>query len=168
MTEIDDPILFEVYRGADTNGDDRLSWSELEAFQRWVYRGFRYEHNGTALAPDRFGAVGGGDCEDFALYTCGLLVFWGYECYIGVFAPPGQPYSRIAHAVALMVVDDPERYPLSIDLSDWYSASVPASARKKTVIPIDYDVVGGFTNATPDPWALYTVYEATSIYGTWL
>ncbi|MFP4212355.1 MAG: transglutaminase domain-containing protein, partial [Alkalispirochaeta sp.] len=165
-TAIDDPILLEVYRGADTNGDDRLSWNELEAFQRWVKRRFRYEHNSTALPPDQFGAVGGGDCEDFALYTCGLLAYWGYECYVGVFVPAGQPYSQNAHAVALMVVDDPAWYPVTIDIGDWPHATAPASSRTKTVIPIDYDVVGGFTEATPDPWVLSTVYVATSIYGT--
>jgi hypothetical protein len=98
-TGIDDPILFSVYRGADTNRDGILSWTELQVFQTWVHRSFRYELNTAALAPDRF------------------------------IAPP---------------------------------------ARGRTAIPIDYDIVGGFTNATPKPWVLTHVFEQRPIYGTYM
>jgi hypothetical protein len=165
-TGIDDPILFSVYRGADTNRDGILSWTELQAFQTWVHRSFRYELNTTALAPDRFGAVGGGDCEDFALYTCGLLTYWGIECYIGVFAPAGNPFGGGSHAVALMVVDDPAPYKHTITIAD--GATIAPPARGRTVIPIDYDIVGGFTNATPNPWVLTHVFEQRPIYGTYM
>lgn len=165
-TGIDDPILFSVYRGADTNRDGILSWTELQAFQTWVYRSFRYELNTTALAPNRFGAVGGGDCEDFALYTCGLLTYWGIECYIGVFAPAGNPFGGGSHAVALMVVEDPGFYKCTITVAD--GATIAHPARGRTVIPIDYDVVGGFTRATPNPWVLTHVYEQRPIYGTYM
>ncbi len=161
---IDDSVLLSIYRRADRDGDGRLSRSELEYFQGWVYRSFRYEENGAALAPDRFGAVGGGDCEDFALYTCGLLAYWGYECYVGGFSPVGKPFGRGSHGVALLVVHDAGPQDVTIKLND--ASSIPPAARGKTVIPIDYDVVGGFTNATPDPWMLVAVYEPTEIYGS--
>jgi hypothetical protein len=165
-TGIADPVLFSIYRRADSNRDGTLSWNELEAFQRWVYRSFRYRNNATALAPHEFGVAGGGDCEDFALYTCGLLAYWGYECYIGSFAPVKNRAGGVSHAVALLVVSGPEPYDFTIKLRD--ADPMPPGARGRHVIPIDYDVVGGFTNATPDPWILRAVYEPTEIYGSYM
>jgi hypothetical protein len=166
QTGIDDPVLFSVYRGADTNGDGTLDWHELHAFQKWVYRSCRYEFNNAALPPDQFGAVGGGDCEDFSLYTCGLLTYWGIECYVGVFAPRSNPYGPGSHAVALMVVSNPLIYRSPITIQD--GPGITPAARGMTVIPIDYDVIDGFTNATPNPWVLTHVFEARPIYGTYM
>jgi hypothetical protein len=163
QTGITDPILNYIYRLADLNGDNRLSWNELQTFQNWVYQNFRYQANTTALAPDDFGVAGGGDCEDFSLYTCGLLSFWGYESYVGVFAPQANPNSFSNHAVALLVVDKPAQFQSPIKLTADHR--FPATAHAKTVIPIDYQVLDGFTNATPNPWVLIAVYEPHKIYG---
>jgi len=35
------------------------------------------------VSPHRFLQEGGGDCEDWALFTASLLRFWNYEAYIG-------------------------------------------------------------------------------------
>jgi len=68
-----DPDLAGRYLDADLNGSGRLSFEELRVFQQQTYRNFRYEENGLALRPDKFLAIGGGDGEDFALYSAGLL-----------------------------------------------------------------------------------------------
>nr|MDA3948192.1 hypothetical protein [Spirochaeta sp.] len=158
--------LARVYEEADRDGDGTLSFTEIQAFQRWVFREFRYQTNHTALSPDRFGALGGGDCEDYSLYTCGLLAYWGYECYVGVFASPDDPDAQLSHAVALLAVPGPVKIMELVTTDD--NPQFPAAARNRTFVPIDYDVVGGFTNATPNPRVLYGIYEATKIYGTWM
>lgn len=71
------PDLACRYLDADLNGSGRLSFDELRAFQERTYRDFRYETNELALRPDEFLAAGGGDCEDFALYTPEKA--WGLE-----------------------------------------------------------------------------------------
>jgi hypothetical protein len=68
--------------------------------------------------------------------------------------------------VALMVVEDPGFYKYTITVAD--GATIAHPARGRTVIPIDYDVVGGFTRATPNPWVLAGVYEQRPIYGTYM
>lgn len=164
-TGIDDRILFQVYEDADTNGDQRLNWSELVAFQRWVYGSFRYQFNDTALRPDQFGVSGGGDCEDYSLYTCGLLQYWGIECYVGVFAD-APSVSANSHAVALVPVGlfpDTPATVITIHIDSTYHSASTAVGR--TVIPIDYDAVGHFTNATPNPRYLIRVYVPKDIYG---
>ncbi|MFW5827259.1 MAG: hypothetical protein ACOCU4_04160 [Alkalispirochaeta sp.] len=165
-TQIRDPILFRVYEAADTNGTGRLEMFEIQRFQTWVYSGFRYEHNAVALAPDEFGAAGGGDCEDFALYTCGLLKYWGEQCWVGSFEGVSSSGRVEAHAVALLRVDrvPPGMHGFLVEPGE----GVPKAAAGTVVIPIDYDRVGGYTNATPSPARLRGIYEPVAIYGSWM
>ncbi len=98
-TGISDADLEKRYAAADTDRDGYLSWAELEAFQRALHREFRYLSNATALRPDEFQAQGGGDCEDWALMSCGLLRYWGWTAYVGSFVAPS---GGEAHAVCLV------------------------------------------------------------------
>ncbi|MGQ9615996.1 MAG: WYL domain-containing protein [Spirochaetota bacterium] len=82
-TGIQDEGLLSLYINADANKNGFLSWGEIQSFQMKTNRDFKYISNDTALRPDEFMKAGGGDCEDWALFTAGLLRFWNYEAYIG-------------------------------------------------------------------------------------
>ena len=105
-TGLSDEALLAAYEKADRNEDDYLSWSEIRRFQRDVYRDYAYVVNHTALDPVQFFARRGGDCEDFSLYTCGLLRYWNIDCWVGIFGRRGGDRYAISHAVMFMAVDD--------------------------------------------------------------
>ncbi len=98
-TGLSDRALEARYLAADLNRSGRLAFEELQAFQEKTWREFRYESNEPALRPDEFLAAGCGDCEDFALYTAGLLRFWGWEPYLGILA--ASRHGSNGHAVCL-------------------------------------------------------------------
>lgn len=150
-TGIEATSLAVMYAAADQNENGTLDWGEIERFQTQLMESKRYQHNDTALRPDHFWSAGGGDCEDFALFTCGLLAFWGYECVIGSFRGPSE---HIGHAVALVPTTNPP--------SRFVTATLPDG---RTAVPIDYHVVGGFSNATHPNATLRTVWEPTTLYG---
>jgi len=156
-----DEELVERYLAADLNGSGKLAFSELEAFQDKTFREFEYRSNKLALRPDEFLAAGGGDCEDFALYTAGLLRFWGREPYIGSLGPAG---SGSGHAVCL----------------SFEAGSIPAGYTRFTIeeaaswgpavkagvyVPIDYDLVGSLSNAVKPGWKLRDIYVPERIWG---
>jgi hypothetical protein len=159
-TGIVDDDLESRYAAADLDRDGYLGWSELEAFQARLVREFRYRSNPTALRPDQFVAQGGGDCEDWALMSCGLLRYWGWDCYVGRYAPPG---GQEAHAVCLVRGERrPARYGyVTVDHSlAWESLAPPGE-----YVPVDYDVVGGLSEATGRHWRLTRLYEPEKLYG---
>ncbi|MFW6180494.1 MAG: WYL domain-containing protein [Spirochaetota bacterium] len=86
----------DLYDRADLDGDGALCWTEIRAFQNRVVYTFEYQENRTALFPEEFLRNGGGDCEDFALFTAGLLAHWGYTAYLGLIHRADR-----YHAVAL-------------------------------------------------------------------
>lgn len=98
-TGIQSENLEALYAGADTDRDGYLTWREIQGFQRLLLRRYNYRNNATALRPDDFIALGGGDCEDWALVTCGLLRYWGWTGYVGAFYPP---MGGNGHAVCLV------------------------------------------------------------------
>ena len=162
-TEISDPTLLWLYLEADLDGSGRLSFDELEAFQRKTYKQFRYINNDTALRPDQFVAQGGGDCEDFALYTAGLLRFWGWEPYIASFSPGGgsDPGHALCFSYEAGSLPGAYRY----YRLDNYTASDGTVLKNGKYIPIDYDHVGGLSDAVGPGWKLRTVYIPEKIYG---
>jgi hypothetical protein len=160
-TGIADEGLEQRYAAADTDRDGGLSWAELEAFQYQLHREFRYLSNPTALRPDQFLAQGGGDCEDWALMTCGLLRYWGWTCYVGSFEPPG---GREGHAVCLVRGEHrPVRYGYYTvtQALTWNGEAVPPG----DYVPVDYEVVGGLSNAVGENWRLESFFRPEKIYG---
>ncbi len=160
-TGIADARLEEVYAGADCDGNGHLAWAEIVAFQDALYRTCRYRSNPTALRPDEFLAQGGGDCEDWALFTCGLLRYWGWNASVGGFSWPG---SASGHAVALVRSGAP--------IEGYGSIRIPAGVvlagqevKAGYWIPIDYQVVGGLSNAVGADAKLDHVWEPESLYG---
>jgi hypothetical protein len=150
------------YLDADLNGSGRLGFEELKVFQEAVYREFRYMPNELALRPDEFLAAGGGDCEDFALYTAGLLRFWGWEPYIGSLA---ASRGSTGHAVCLSFEEGafPKGYTY-FDIDEWTTedgSPLPAG----TYVPIDYDHVGSLSNAVGSGWKLRSVYIPEKAWG---
>ena len=160
-TGIVDSRLVALYESADTGGDGALDWSELAAFQAWLDRRYAYRSNESALRPDEFLAQGGGDCEDWSLFTCGLLRYWGWDPYVGSFA--GSEHG-VGHAVCLVrVAERPPRYRAwSVD-GDGYLGGQPVKAG--WYVPVDYGTVGDLTNAVGDGWQLRVIWTPERIYG---
>jgi len=161
-TGIADPALDELYAGADTDRDGYLCWKEITGFQRRLTARFEYRPNATALRPDEFLARGGGDCEDWALATCGLLRYWGWEAYVGAFFPPE---GGDGHAVCLVRWKELPRgfeyYRVEEGATTWDGAPVSPGY----YVPIDYQVVGGSSNALKRGWVLRHFYTPERIYG---
>lgn len=151
------------YLAADLNGSGKLAFEELQVFQEKTYREFRYEANEPALRPDQFLAAGGGDCEDFALYTAGLLRFWGWEPYLGVLASSRS--ASTGHAVCLSYeeVSFPGSYTW-FKIESW-TAEDGKPLKPGRYVPIDYDHVGGLSNAVSPGWKLQEIYVPESAWG---
>ncbi|MFW5712007.1 MAG: WYL domain-containing protein [Spirochaetota bacterium] len=166
--------LLARYMGADTDRNGHLSWPEVEAFQRQTYRLFTYRANQRALPPDEFLARRGGDCEDFALYTCGLLEFWGWNCKVACFFPPG---GGSGHAIAMVWSARPiNGYGYihvsgSADQRSSLTAAAYAGPRSTAYlrpgywIPIDYDSIGRFSQAMSSNWTLWDLNDPVDLYG---
>lgn len=161
-TGIRDAALTARYLAADLDKSGKLSFQELEAFQRKTYAEFKYLQNETALRPDRFVAEGGGDCEDFALYTAGLLRFWGWEPYLGAFGPAG---GGDGHMVCLSF--EAGSFPKGYSYFDVTHATAEDGTPLKSgrYVPIDYDKVGGLTNAVSPGWKLREFFIPESVWG---
>jgi hypothetical protein len=143
------------YAAADANGDGSLSWKELSFFQQDLVADIPYEKNSTALSPDAFLAAGSGDCEDFAIFTCGLLRYWGIDCYVASLSPGGK-HEVTGHAVALIpVASVPEGF---VSISH-------GSADSARYVPVDYEYVGALSTAVGTDWKLRWVRNPEEVYG---
>ena len=155
--------LLDIYKSADTNYDNILSWQEIDRFQQTINREFSYEYNDAALNPEEFLISGGGDCEDWSLFTCGMLRFWGYTSYVGVI--DGGNGTGL-HAIALFYKKTPPanksfRY-YKLDTSRRFSeVTIPPGC----YLPIDYNHAGSFSNASRPDSPLRYVYIPEEIYG---
>jgi len=161
-TGLCDPGLIGRYLEADLNRSGKLSFDELRVFQKRAFTAFRYESNRLALRPDEFLEKGGGDCEDFALYTAGLLRFWGWEPYIGSLRPDSD---REGHAVCLSYegTKAPDGFTY-FEIGNW-SAMDGTALSNGRYIPIDYDHVGSLSNAVGTSWKLKSVYIPEKAWG---
>jgi hypothetical protein len=161
-TGITSSKVLDLYRNADTDRDNRLSWEELADFQKKLTEKYSYIENETALRPDEFLTSGGGDCEDFALVTAGLVIFWGGEAYIGCFSPPGN---RNGHAVCMIYVPD-----IPGDFQYYYLYGSPAAESGEPIpakyyVPVDYQEVGGLSDPETKDWELNSMYIPENMYG---
>jgi hypothetical protein len=156
------PDLANRYLDADLNGSGRLSFDELKVFQSRTYREFLYIENELALRPDEFLSAGGGDCEDFALYTAGLLRFWGWDPYIGSLAPSK---GATGHAICLSYEegDFPKGYTY-FELGHGTTED-GSTLQAGAYVPIDYDHVGSLSNAVGSGWKLRSVFIPEKIWG---
>lgn len=100
ITKIKNKKLIKFYVDADKDRNGFLSWKEIGSFQLYINQKFKYKPNNIALRPDEFLKNGGGDCEDWALFTAGLLRFWNYKPYIG-----SLNYKDKYHAITLVKVN---------------------------------------------------------------
>jgi hypothetical protein len=154
-TGIHDADLISRYLEADLDGSGKLSWDELSAFQKKTYKEFRYESNDVALRPDEFLHAGGGDCDDFALYSAGLLRFWGWEPYLGCLSP-GR--GKEGHAICLSYEEG--SFSSSFTYFDLTAGSTEDGSPLKCgrYVPIDYDCVGALSNAAGKCWKLVEIF----------
>ena len=158
--------LLELYCCADTNYDNILSWQEIDGFQRRINRLFSYIHNDTALTPVEFLAQGGGDCEDWSIFTCGMLRFWDYTAYVGIV--DGGDGDGL-HAIALFYKKTPPanrsyRYYKLDSAYSFQQMILPAGC----YLPIDYNHAGSFSNASRPDSPLRDVYVPEEIYGRYM
>jgi hypothetical protein len=152
--------LLYRYMEADSDGNGHLSWREICFFQNRTSREFSYRSNSLALPPDEFLRRGGGDCEDFAIYTCGMLRFWGWNCQVASYYPPS---GGNGHAITLVWSGTP------IGGYGYFKIEEGAYVGGKKVrpgywIPIDYDAVGGITNAMGSDWELWDLEDPEALY----
>ncbi len=166
ITGIYNPSLNRMYARADINGDWQLSWREIKIFQEKLYNKYKYIPNRTALSPDKFIERGGGDCEDWALMTAGLLRYWGYSPYIG-----GLRNSRksIGHAVCLMYSPTKPKDKAYIRIKEGNSLrAFNPDVKPGYYIPIDYTYVGSYSPAITNlkgKWYYTAIYTPERIYG---
>ena len=161
-TGITDQSLIDHFLGADLNHSGRLSYDELSTFQIKTYKEFRYESNDVALRPDEFLAAGGGDCDDFALYTAGLLRFWGWEPYLGCLSPGD---GKEGHAICLSHEEEPFSKAYAYYDVSATTTEDGSSLRPGRYVPIDYDLVGGLTDAAGKGWRLTSIYVPEKAWG---
>jgi hypothetical protein len=162
VTGIDDPALIRRYLAADLNTSGKLSFDELAVFQKKTFNEFRYENNELALRPDEFLEAGGGDCEDYALYTAGLLRFWGWEPYLGSFGPSR---GGIGHAVCLSYEEGSIAGNFTYFEVDSWAAFDGTPLRSGKYVPIDYDKVGSLSTAVEKEWTLRSIYIPEKAWG---
>ncbi len=160
-TRIRDPRLEAIYAAADSDRNGHLSWQEIVSFQKTIYAIFSYKPNTTALRPDEFLDQRGGDCEDWALFTAGLLQYWGWNVEIATFLPTE---GTTGHAVAFVRVQSP--IPGIGTYTIYPSQAAPSlGIEAGTYIPIDYNDVGEFTNAMHADYYLYRLSAPEALYG---
>ncbi|MFW5728554.1 MAG: WYL domain-containing protein [Spirochaetota bacterium] len=152
-TGISNRELLRRYAHADTNADGDLDWQEIRVFQRRLYSEYRYLTNDIALTPDSFFRNGGGDCEDWSLVTAGLLQFWQIPAYVASIASETG-----FHAVALVRTSRPPAGALYFTFEDHWD--LPDGA----YVPIDYDKVGGLTNAVGPAYRVRAVWVPHTLY----
>ena len=155
------PAVRRRYERADVDGSGTLSWDELARFQRQLVSDIPYAENRTALSPNEFLSAGRGDCEDFALFTCGLLRYWGVDCYLGSLS---QESNASGHAIALIPVGQVPKgfayYDVNGNLLS-RGADIPSG----TYVPVDYQYVGGLSNAAGKNWTLRWIRVPENAYG---
>ena len=150
--------LLNLYAFADMNGNDELSFYELEQFQRRLVINYDYFTNNTALTPEEFLTYGGGDCEDWAIVTAGLLRFWDVPAYVGALS---SPTGGIGHAVCLIKTDRPPEGYTYWNVSGTYNLD-------GLYVPVDYERVGSLSAPIFNSWILTNIYTPEEIYGTWM
>jgi hypothetical protein len=164
ITGITNTTLEEMYARADSDRDGAISWPEVAAFQRKLVREYRYTENTTALRPDQFIAKGGGDCEDFALVTAGLMRFWNWQPYIAGFGPDGPGYGHaICMAYSQRIPAGYTYYTIRGHTTEYGSPIKPGK-----YIPVDYDHIGSTSDAMGGNWRLWNMYVPEKIYGKWM
>lgn len=153
--------LETLYAGADTDKDGYFIRKKIKGFQRSLIHRFYYKQNYTALRPDEFLAQRGGDCEYWALMTCGLLRFWGWNGYVGAFYPPS---GGDGHALCLVCWNE-RPGSLGYHYLSSGSTSNGQPVRPGYYVPIDYETVGGITTAMRRNWNLEQIAIPEKIYG---
>lgn len=147
----------KIFMDADSNGDGKISVGELQRFQNWLKRNFRYKENSTALHPDDFLKQGGGDCEDFAIMTTCMLNYHGVVAYVAGF---GRVTVNKHAVVIVQVTSNNAPGYLFYTLSGW---GIPSGI----YIPVDYEKVGGLS-AIDRRWKIARINKPISIYGVYM
>lgn len=144
----------KIFQDADVNKDAKISVAELQRFQNWLMRNFKYQNNSTALHPDDFIAQKGGDCEDFAIMTTCMLNYHGVVAYVAGF---GRVTVNKHALVIVQVAGNTAPGYLFYTLKNW---QIPHGY----YIPVDYDNVGGL-EAIDRRWKIARINTPKAIYG---
>lgn len=161
-TRISNPALEAIYAAADYDRNGQLSWREVQIFQNWMRTRFEYRANERALRPDVFLEEGGGDCEDWALFTCGMLRYWGWDAYLGTAGPQHRRRNSIGHAFTFIKTDE---VPGGFEWFELYSGGWGFHVPAGKYVPVDYEVVGGYSSAVRRRWVIDGISSPESNYG---
>ena len=146
--------VLDIFKEADSNNDHKISFNELQRFQNWLVRNFKYKQNETALHPDDFIAQGGGDCEDFAIMTCSMLNYHGVVAFVAGF---GRVTTN-KHAVCMVQITEPVPAGfLYYTLKHW-------NITDGVYIPVDYEKIGGL-KAIDRRWKIARINKPVDMYG---
>jgi len=155
--------LAQLYASYGSGSSGEITWDDVERFQRDLMSNTQYIHQPRALHPSEFYASGGGNCVDYSLATADFLGYFGISVVIGGFFAEGD---IAGHAVALVPVERvPEGYtPVVLNRDVHMNGRVfPAG----TYIPIDYQYVGGFSNATSPTARLTMLWHPLDMFGSY-
>jgi len=156
-----DPMLMDLFINADIDKSGKLSLSELTIFQQNLTKNYKYIDNNIALRPDKFLALGGGDCEDWALLTAALCNFWGIDAYIACF------FGNEEYGHAICVIKYENNIPFQHifwqfkNLFTNEGHSIPDGI----YIPIDYQFVGSVSSALSAGMKLKYLFIPSQMYG---
>lgn len=155
--------MIRLFSSANLDDSGSLSWSEVEAFQSRLFRGYRYFTSRAALRPDQFLAKGGGDCKAFSLMAAEFFRFWGWDAWTASFFDEDS-----GHMICFARANSqtPARY-IRVRLMARKSAEgdrIPDG----DYVPIDYDQVGGYSSATKAGMKMTNLFSPGKIYGEFL
>jgi len=142
------------YHSADKDGDGWLSPIEIVDFVTKWNNLFRYTHNVWALTPTEFHKSKAGDCEDIAIFIADFFNYWTVPAYVG-----GIESKLGGHAIVLMGVHE------AVDGFINFYVAPGTYVEEGYYIPIDYDVIGGFSDAVGENWYMGDVWTTGNIYG---
>lgn len=151
--------VISIFIRFDLNGSSNISLDELQVFLDYMLTNFSYQANNIALSPSDFLIRRGGDCEDFAIFTSDFLTFWGEDSFVG-----GLYNARTGHAIALLKVDIVPKGYQSIDLNK-YTGYREIGIPTGIYIPIDYNYLGTYSNATEMGMVLEKIWISKAIIG---
>ena len=158
---VSDQVLNAVYA---VYGDGAgLTWDAIQKFQSDLVRSTEYRHEPRALAPNEFYATGGGNCVDYSLATAAFLEHHGIVSYVGGFFAPDE---SVGHAVVLIPVSDVPRGYRYLELENWKTEDGYAIPDGRYV-PVDYEYVGDFSNATAPDAELTKVWRPDDLMTRW-
>jgi len=122
------------------------AWRKADAIFAWVKRHQRFETDESILArsfglgpdnellirPELFLRARRGDCDDFTMLTCSMLLAAGVEARMVTIAADGGDPHRFSHVYALAVLENGESIPMDTSHGLTSAGKRPAPSGKSS------------------------------------